>query len=308
MRLSLPLLLAFAIVYVVWGSTYVANIIAIETIPPFVLVTARLGIAGALALAYARWRVRGGRLGGWRVPTRPQWRNLLITSFLFFTVGLGAVVWSEQFIESSTAALLVALEPLVVVLVLWLLDGARPRWQAFLGVALGIAGTAMLVGQDFVVDGREGWWGVGAVLVAITAWAFGSVFTARWDLGADRVAAAGWQMLLAAGLSVPIALASGELVGFTLAGVSETSWWAFAFLVVFGSIVAYTAFLYLLQHVSPEKVATSTYVHPIVALILGVALRGEPVGAQTLAACAVMLTGVVFVNASGTAAEKVGVE
>ena len=286
----LALVLAFVAVYIVWGSTYLANIVAIETIPPFLLVVARLTLAGSLLLGFVALRQN------WSPPTRRQWRNLAVTSFLFLTVGLGAVVWAEQYIESGTTALLVAAEPLLVVLVLWAFDRKRPRWQAFAGIALGIIGTLVLVGQDIVLDGEGAWWGIGAIVLAISAWAVGSVLTARVSLPQNRVQTAGLQMMLAGVMSIPFALALGDFSAFELSAVSIKSAWAFTYLVVFGSVVAYSSFLYLLQHVSPEKVASSTYVHPVVALALGVLLRDEVVTGQTLVACVILLAGVLVVN------------
>lgn len=295
----LALIVAFGIVYIVWGSTYLANIIAIETIPPFTLIVARLLVAGAFLLGLARFNARG-KTGdkAWTWPTNKEWRNLAMTSFLFLTIGLGGVVWAEQYIESGTTALLVAAEPLLVVLVLWGFEKKRPRWQAFVGVALGIIGTTVLVGQDIVIEGDGAWMGITAIMIAILAWAFGSVLTSRVTLPQNRVQTAGLQMLIAGSLSIPFVLGMGELSDFSIAEVSQRSWFAYGFLVVFGSIIAYSAFLYLLQKVSPEKVATSTYVHPVVALSLGVLFRGEVVTSQTLMACGILLTGVLFVNGS----------
>lgn len=298
--------LAFAVVYLVWGSTYVANIIAIESIPPFVLIASRLLVAGTVLFGFAyarknlvRRRRRGDGAGTWTWPTRRVWRNLALTAFLFLTVGLGAVVWAEQYIESGPTALLVALEPLAVVLVLWGFDRERPRWQAFVGIALGIAGTALLVGEDANFSGEGVAWGIAAIGVAIFAWAVGSVLTARLRLPEDRLSTAAYQMLLAGAFAVPLAGAMGDFAAFEWSAVTARSAWAWGFLVVFGSIIAYSAFLYLLKEVSPEKVATSTYVHPVVALTLGVLIRDEVVTLQTGLACVVLLTGVLFVNATG---------
>jgi len=286
----LGLLVAFAIVYVVWGSTYLANIVAIETIPPFVLIAARLGLAGVVLLGLSRFRET------WTLPTRREWRNMAGTSFLFLTVGLGAVVWAEQYIESGTTALLVAAEPLLVVLVLWMFDRKRPRWQAFAGIALGILGTIVLVGQDIVIEGDGALLGIAAIAIGILAWAFGSVLTSRLKLPSNRMQTAGWQMLIGGALAIPVVLVTGDYTGFNLGDVSVRSAWAFGFLVVFGSIIAYSAFLYLLQHVSPEKVATSTYVHPVVAVTLGVLFRDEVLTGQTVIASVILLAGVFFVN------------
>ena len=288
------IVLAFAIVYLVWGSTYFANIVAIETIPPFVLVVSRLSVAGLLLLAFSRWRLRAK--SEWKWPSRRQWRNLTVTSFLFLTIGLGAVVWAEQYIDSGMTALFVAAEPLMVVLVLWGFERKRPRWQAFAGIALGVIGTIVLVGQDIVLEGEGALWGILAIVSAITAWAFGSVLTSRVELPEDQYQTAGLQMLLAGITSIPFMLFDTDWSAFELSAISGRSIWAWVFLVFFGSVLAYSAFLYLLRRVSPEKVASSTYVHPVVALTLGAFLGAEQITQQTLLACVILLTGVLFVN------------
>ena len=299
---SWPVIIAFAIVYLVWGSTYVANIEAIQTIPPSVLIIARLTLAGSvlLAISYylmAREARRAAAASAWSwLPSRLELRNAAVTGFFFLTVGLGAVVWSEQYIESSTAAVFVAAEPLAVVLVLWAFTRERPRWQAFAGVALGIVGTLVLVGQDVVIEGEGAVQGIIAITVAILAWAYGSVLTSRVQLPPNRVQSAGFQMLFAGLLAVPFLLLDDDVPGWSPAEISGRSAWAFAFLVVFGSLIAYSAFVYLLKEVSPEKVATSTYVHPVVAITLGVLIRDEIVTVQTGVACLILLAGVLFVN------------
>ena len=306
-----PVLICFAIVYLVWGSTYVANIEAIATIPPSVLIVSRLLLAGAVltGVSYGLMRREAGRRREalrWMPPGR-ELRNAAVTGFFFLTVGLGAVVWSEQYIESGTAAVFVAAEPLAVVLVLWAFTRQRPRWQAFAGVGLGILGTLVLVGQDVVVEGEGATAGIIAILVAILAWALGSVMASRVRLPENRVQSAGFQMLFAGLLAIPFLLLDDDVPGWTLADVSDRSAWAFAFLVVFGSLIAYSAFVYLLKEVSPEKVATSTYVHPVVALTLGVLIRGEEVTLQTGVACVILLAGVLFVNGDWGGRKPAGV-
>ncbi len=304
-RFDWRIVLAFAIVYLVWGSTYLANIEAIETIPPSILIVARLCTAGTFLAVLSYFVMRragaigtvdssGARTSWW--PTRQHWVNMATTSFLFLTVGLGTVVWAEQYIESGTTAVMVAAEPLLVVLVLWAFSKQRPRWQAFVGVALGIVGTITLVGQDIVIEGEGAWKGIIAIMIGISAWAVGSVLTSRVSLPQNRLQTAGLQMLIAGTLAVPFIFIDAKVPGWSIDQVSDVSAWSFAFLVVFGSIIAYSAFLYLLQRVSPEKVASSTYVHPVVALTLGVLWRGEAISGQTMVACLILLTGVLFVN------------
>ena len=305
-----PVVICFAIVYLVWGSTYVANIEAIQTIPPSVLIVTRLVLAGSVlagvsyVLMAREARERDEALS-W-LPSGRELRNAAVTGFFFLTVGLGAVVWSEQYIESGTAAVFVAAEPLAVVLVLWAFTRERPRWQAFAGVALGILGTIVLVGQDVVIEGEGALLGIVAIVIAILAWALGSVMTSRMQLPENRVQSAGFQMLFAGLLAVPFVFLDDDVPGWSPADVSERSLWAFGFLVVFGSLIAYSAFVYLLKEVSPEKVATSTYVHPIVALSLGVLIRDEVVTLQTGVACVILLAGVLFVNGNWGARKPAG--
>lgn len=314
-KYSLSVIIAFAIVYIVWGSTYLANIYAIESFPPFILVASRLTVAGLIILglkmirAFASLKrnksVPQGELVSATIitnpnfsiwPTKTEFKNLFTTSFLILTIGLGSLVYAEKFIDSGTTALLVALEPLAVVLILWAFERKTPRWQAFVGIAIGILGTTILVGQDVMLQGEGIWIGIAAIMISIISWGIGSVLISRVSLPKDKMKTAGWQMLIAGLVAVPIAYFSGEFQEFDVNNIHQSSLYAWGFLVLFGSVIAYSAYVYLLQRVSPEKVATSTYVHPVVALVLGATIRGEEVTMQTGIACAVLIIGVVFVN------------
>ena len=288
---TLLIVVCFVIIYLVWGSTYLANKFAIDTIPPVLMSASRLLCAGTLLLGIT------ALLGHPLRMSRRHWRNVAFSGILFLGIGLAGVVWAEQFIDSNTAAVIVALEPLAVVLVMWAWDGRRPLWTSWVGVALGIVGSWLLFSQEIIIEGFWDWMGVAAVFVSITAWAVGSVFISRAEMPASKLTTSSYQMLVGGAVLFPLAVAMGDLEGFTLGQVATNSWWAFAFLVFLGSIVAFSAFNYLLKNVSPDKVATSTYVHPIVAIALGYWLRNEIITGQTLMAVGIMLVGVLFVNA-----------
>ena len=284
------IIISFLIIYFVWGATYLANIIAIEVIPPFMLVTTRLITAGFILLALVVIT------GQWTKLTRLQWRNTIVSSLLFLGIGLTGVVWAEQFIDSGITALIIALEPLVVVLIMWGADRRMPKWSSFVGVFLGIIGMYLLVTQQEIVASWQDWKGILAILVAIICWGFGAIFITKSDLPKSKLLTAALQMLVSGFLILPLSYFHGDFSRFDWSALTQpvvTSW---LFLVLCGSVIAYTAFNYLLKKVSPDKVSTSTYVHPIVAIFLGWFFRDEIISNQTLLATAIMVTGVVFIN------------
>ena len=285
------IVVCFAIIYLVWGSTYLANKFAIDSIPPVLMSASRLLAAGVILFGITTLMGHSLRI------SRLHLKNVAISGLLFLGVGLAGVVWAEQFIDSNTAAVIVALEPLAVVLVMWLQSKKRPEWTSWVGVALGIVGSWLLFSQRIIIEGFWDWMGVLAVFVSITAWAFGSVFISRAEMPDSKLVTSSYQMLIGGLFLLPLAYLMNDFEGFTLAQVEPNSWIAFAFLVFLGSIVAFSAFNYLLKNVSPDKVATSTYVHPVVAIALGYWLRDEVITLQTIGAVAVMLVGVLFVNA-----------
>lgn len=289
-RERLLILLSFGIIYIVWGSTYLANRFAIDTIPPFLMAASRFFLAGTLLLVLT---AIFGQLGP--VSAR-QWRNLAWSGFLFLSVGVGGVVWAEQFIDSGITAVIISLEPLIVVLIMWLVNQQRPGWSSWVGIALGIIGTCLLINQDVVVSDWNDWMGIGAIFISITAWGWGSVFLSNADMPASKMQSASLQMLLGSLFLFPMALVNSEVGNFNLSEVHQNSWLAYGFLVVFGSIIGFSAFNYLLTKVTPDKVATATYVHPVVAILLGWSMRGEIITWQIILAILITLTGVVFIN------------
>jgi drug/metabolite transporter (DMT)-like permease len=281
------LLSAFAVVYVVWGSTYLAIRFAIDTLPPFLMAAGRFLVAGGLMWLWAKRRGAGR-------PTRRQVGAAAVVGLLLLMGGNGGVVWAELRIDSGLAALLVAMVPLWVVTLEWLQPGGRrPRLPLVLGVAGGLAGIVLLVGPAELAGAeRVDLWGAGAVVVASLLWSIGSLYAARADLPASPRQATAIEMLVGGAGLVLVGTFTGEPARLDLAAVTPLSWAALAYLVVFGSLLAFSAYVWLLRVAPPSKVATYAYVNPVVALVLGWAFAGEELTARTLIAAAVILASV----------------
>lgn len=285
------LLFAFAALYLVWGSTYLAIRVAIETLPPFLMAGARFLVAGGLLLAWVRFR--GGP------PPRPgEWRRSWITGGLLLVGGNGAVVWAEQWIPSGLVALLVASVPLWMVLVDWLWGrGPRPSAGLLLGMGWGLFGVGLLVaGQGMGPGGPLGIVAGFVVVGGSISWAVGSIL-ARYAPPASSPQGATARQMLAGGALLALAgVLTGEIGRLDPAAISLRSALALAYLVVFGSLVAFSAYVWLLQVSTPARVSTYAYVNPAVALFLGWALAGEPVGPRTLVASAIVLSAVMMIT------------
>jgi drug/metabolite transporter (DMT)-like permease len=286
------LIAAFAAVYLVWGSTYLAIRFAVETLPPLLMAGARFLLSGAIILAVAR--VHEGR--GW--PSAREWRTAFISGALLLLGGNGGVAWAEQRVPSGIAALLVAVVPLWMVLLDWLRPGGhRPRAAVFAGVGLGLVGLVLLVGPDAMRSG-DGADPIGAlVLVAASrAWAAGSLYTKIAPPASSGMVGVGSQML-AGGVTLVLAGALlGEPAHLDLAHASTRSLLGFAYLVTFGSLIGFTAYFYLLGHTTAAKASTYAYVNPVVAVFLGWALGHESVTRRTVVAAAVILAGVAIIT------------
>ncbi len=282
---------AFAVIYFVWGSTYLANYWAIQRIPPFLMCGSRFFAAGLLLFLFTLWQS-----GKW--PNLRQWLNAGLIGVLFLSIGTGATVWAQQFIPTSLTALIVSFDPLIIMFFMWTLLRIRPAKRAMFGALLSIFGVSLLVGQPQLGGNPESYKGLVAIAFALLTWALGSIYASRIDMGENRIRATAMQMLVG-GLMVGLfSWSIDEAAGWTIQEVDGRSMWSFLFLLFFGSILGYSCFNYLLTKVSPEKVATSTYVNPIVALLLGSWLNEEVVTMQSMLAGGVMLTGVYFINSS----------
>lgn len=284
------LVLAFLAVYVLWGSTYVAIRHAVETLPPFLMAGTRFVTAGALVLAWCRLRGEGGA-------SARQWRNAAIAGAFLMMVSNGLVCWAEQRVDSSLAALLVATVPLWMMLLDWLRPGgARPSAWTAIGVTVGIGGVVLLVwpGEGGVnVDV----FGALALVCATLSWSIGSLFTRTADLPRSMMLATGMQMLCGGVLQLAVAAVRGEFSTFDASRVTFDSVASLVYLLVAGSLIGFTAYVYLLRHTTPARAATYAFVNPIVAMILGAWLDGDPLTPRRVGGAAVIVLGVLLVIA-----------
>jgi drug/metabolite transporter (DMT)-like permease len=279
---------ALAIVYVVWGSTYLAIRWGIDTLPPFAMASLRFLVAGAIVYAWARWR-------GAARPSKRNWAWCSAIGALLLLCGNGGVVWAEQWVPSGVAALLVAVVPLWMVLLDWLESRRRPSALLFGGVLLGLIGVGILAGGPGQGLSGKAAVGAGLLLASSVAWSVGSMLSRRAALPQSKLLAVGMQMLSGGALLALLAALAGDWLRFDFALVSARSWMSLAYLVVAGSIVGFTAYTYLLRNATPAVATTYAYVNPVVAVFLGWALAGEPVGVRTVVAAAVIVTGVAVV-------------
>src|SRR5215831_11991197 len=279
------IIVALGIVYVVWGSTYLAIAVADRTLPPLLMLAARFGLAGGLLYAWSVWRgdVAAARLG------RREWTAAAIVGGLLLFVDTGGVAWAEQRVASGLTALLVATVPLFTALLDRTFFGIRLSLGALAGIAAGLFGVALLAGQSANVDPV----GAAVILSAALAWAGGSAYARVAPLPDAPFLSAAMQMLCAAAFLAVAGTAMGEVGRVHPAAISTGSVAAFGFLVVFGSIVAFTAYGWLLRSGAPSVVvSTYAYVNPAIAVLLGWAFAGEAVGRRELAAGAVVVASV----------------
>jgi len=284
------LVTAFAAVYILWGSTFLAIRFAVATLPPFLMAGTRHIIAGAGLYPLARLRT-GER------PTRANWSAATLMGALLLLGGNGGVSWAEQLVPSGVAALLVASVSLWMVIIDWLRPGGvRPTSRVFVGLALGFAGLAFLVGPSKLAGSeRVNPLGATVLLLASLSWATGSVFSRHLKLPRAPLLGTAMQSLAGGALLIVAGLLTGQGVELNWSAVSLRSALALGYLVVFGSLLGFSAYTWLLAHAPPARVSTYAYINPVVAVILGWAFAGEQITLRMLAATAVIIAGVVLV-------------
>lgn len=286
---------AFAAVYLIWGSTYLAIRYAIETLPPFLMAGVRFVVAGVVLYAWARWRGAGR-------PRRREWLAATVIGGLLLLGGNGGVVWAEQWVASGIASLIVATVPLWMVLFDWQFGGGvRPSGRVAGGVVLGLVGVALLIGPAGLV-GASGVHplGAGVLVLASLSWAAGSIYSRGAVLPASPFLATAMEMVAGGALLVLAGLATGEAGRLALDAVSLRSLIGFVYLIVFGSLVGFTSYIWLLRVAEPARVATYAYVNPAVAVFLGWALADEPLTPRMLLAAAVIIASVAVITAART--------
>ena len=292
---SIKLALAFAAIYLVWGSTYLAIRYAVETIPPLVTAGIRHTVAGSVLLAWALAR-------GYR-PKREHWIAGAIVGALFFLVGHGTLHWAEQHVASGLAALLIATEPMFILVLAWASGQQKISRLSALGLGLGVVGIAILTGAELSAKGSS-LLGLLAVLTGSLSWAAGVVISPKVKLPTDALARTAVPLVCGAVMLLAAAGATGEFHALHWASVSLKSILGLAYLIVFGSIVAFTAYTWLLQRCPPALVATHTYANPIVAVLLGWLLASEALTVRVAVASVAILGAIVLIRRGERESER----
>lgn len=283
---------AFAIIYVVWGSTFLAILFAIQSLPPFLMASVRFLVAGSLLYAWSRL------VSGAPAPSRAEWRASAAVGALLLLGGNGLLVWSEQRIPSGVAALLVGTVPCFMALIDWLRPGGtRPSRHVVAGLALGLFGLAWLVGPDALMGGgRADLIGATVVVIGSASWAAGSIYSRHVATPASPFLSTAMQMLAGGVALLVLSVSLGEPWAFDVHAVTLRSALGLLYLIVLGSLVAFSAYVWLLRVSTPARVSTYAYVNPVVAVLLGAALAGEALTARMVVAAAVIVSGVALIT------------
>jgi drug/metabolite transporter (DMT)-like permease len=287
------LVAAFAAVYIIWGSTYLAIRYAVETIPPFLMAGSRFLCAGAVLYIWAR-------LKGTERPRAIHWRSTAIVGALLLLCGNGGVVWAEQRVPSALTALLIGTVPLWMTLLDWVaFNRIRPTRPTLIGVVLGFAGIALLIDPTNLRE-RADLIGELAIVAAAVAWAAGSLYARRATLPDSPLLATAMEMLAGGALQLVAGTLLGEWSRLDISSISTESVVALLYLIVFGALIAFTAYVWLLRVTAPAYVATYAYVNPVVAVLLGWAVAGEEITLRTIAAAGIIIVAVVIITSFRT--------
>ena len=286
-------LLAFAIIYFVWGSTFLAIRVGVREVPPLVLASMRFVVAGGVLFGWMR-------LSGTPSPSRREWLAASVLAVCIFVVDYGLLFWAEQRVPSGIAAVMLATIPVFMALSeILILRTQRLTLRLALALVVGIGGVAILVSRSLSQSFGEApidRAGAVALVIAAISWSIASALTRKLPLPASKVMSSGAQMLAGGILLALTAALLGEFRGFNIRAVSRGAWYALAYLIVAGSIVGFTAYVWLIHHESPTKVGTYAYVNPVVAVIVGYFLGGETVGPRTLVGTLLVLVSVIVIT------------
>ncbi len=284
-------LLAFAIIYFVWGSTFLAIRIGVREVPPFLLAAIRFLVAGLALYLWMRFR-------GEPSPSARQWMSALCLAVLIFVLDYGLLFWAEQRVPSGIAAVMMATIPVFMALSeIVFLGTQRFTFRLVLALLIGIGGVAVLVSRSLSLGGAPiDRTGALALIVASISWSLAAAFSRKLPLPSSKVMSSGAQMLAGGVLLTLTSLGLGEFRGFHPAAVSRAAWLSLLYLIVAGSIVAFTAYVWLIHHESPTKVGTYAYVNPVVAVLFGYLFGGEPLGARTVLGTVFVLVSVLVIT------------
>ncbi|HEV2269190.1 MAG TPA: EamA family transporter [Steroidobacteraceae bacterium] len=301
-------LLAFAIIYLVWGSTFYAIRVGVHEVPPLLLAAARFTIAGVVLFIWAA--VQGERL-----PSRREWAAIAVVAFLIFVVDYGILFWAEETVPSGTAAVILATIPAFMALAeISLLRTERLTLRLGAALLVGLAGVVVLVDPSLGTRGAPVYaLGAAGLLVSAISWSGASVLSKKLPMPSSKVMSAAAQMLVGGVLLCIVAAAAGEERGFDPGTVSTGAWIALAYLIVLGSIVGFTAYTWLIHHQSPTKVGTYAYVNPVIAVVLGHFLGGEVLDIRTVLGTVLVLLSVIVITTrrkanatAGSAVDRAG--
>jgi drug/metabolite transporter (DMT)-like permease len=293
MSIGVRLVVAFAAVYVIWGSTYLAIRLAIDTLPPFTMAGSRFLVAGTLLYGWMRLQKAAP-------PTRIHWRSAAIVGGLMLLGGNGGVTWAEQRVPSGLAALLIGTVPLwMAILEAIRPGGTRPSHRIGVALLTGLAGVVLLIGPVNLAGGEQvDPLGAGILLIAALSWAGGSLYSRQAPLPGATMLGTAMEMLAGGALLLFVGGLAGEWARLNLTAVSMRSLLALGYLVLFGSLMGFTAYLWLLRNTTPARASTYAYVNPLVAVFLGWLVLGEPLTWQTVLAAAFIVFSVVLINTS----------
>lgn len=293
------LIAGFAAIYLIWGSTYLGIRIAVETMPPFLMAGVRFLVAGSIIAAFI------GFTRGFRA-TAKQWRDNAIVGGFLCLGGNGLVSWAEQKVPSGVTTLIISAGPVFIVLMDWAVHayfadgkrGTRPVPMTFVGLALGIVGLVILVGPDVLTTGTNSLdpWSVVALLAATLLWGVGMLYMRYASDPAEPFTASGIQMLCGSGWLLVTGLLTGELARVHPDAITGRSIAAWGYLVVFGSLIGFSTFTWLMKHSTPARVSTYAYVNPVVAVFLGWLVLHEPVSPRIFLAAGVIIAGVAIIT------------
>jgi len=288
---QLKLLLAFAAIYFIWGSTYLAIEFSIETLPPYLMTGVRFFLAGVLLYAWARWR-------GAEKPTLIHWRSATLIGGLMLFGGMGTVAYAQQWVDSGLAALLIAMVPIWMVLIEWIRPGgSRPGIRVFIGILVSFAGLVLLIGPGdvFGSTSNDNLIGGSMVLLATLLWSIGSIFSRIVKLPNSSMLSTAMQMFAASILLMLMGVFQGEMSQINVETISLKSVLSMLYLSIIGSVVAFTAYIWLLKVAPPARVATYAYVNPVIAIFLGWALNNEAITTPMITGAALIITAVVII-------------
>jgi drug/metabolite transporter (DMT)-like permease len=284
-------LLAFATLYLVWGSTYLAIRVGVREVPPFVFAAIRFLVAG---LALYGWMIARGE----RSPSLRQWASAFLLGLLIFVLDYGVLFWAEQRVPSGVAAVMLATIPAFMALSeIIFLRTQKLTFRLALALLIGLGGVAVLVSNTLNLGGAPiDRAGAVALLIASLSWSIGATFTRKLPLPSSKVMSSGMQMVAGGLLLALTAAALGEFRDFHPGSVSREAWFALLYLIVAGSIIAFTTYVWLIHHESPTRVGTYAYVNPVVAVLLGYFLGGEALGLRTILGTLCVLVSVVVIT------------